>query len=111
MDRTGPAGRWSKPASVPQELPGTAPIDVAAARFHDRLYLAARWESEDGSGETHLGVNFSGDGDNWSGWRIPQADTDYRPSTTAGLAAVHQHLYLLTPRLVASDDTAQVWTY
>ena len=49
------------------------PMDVAATTFGDRLYLASRWmgpESETDPGP-YVAVDFSGDGTNWSGWRVP----------------------------------------
>lgn len=96
----------------PQGQPGTAPVDVAATTFRDRLYIASRWELVDGGQEPFVAVNFSGDGDNWSGWRVPQAAVDARAAATAGVAAVHDHLYVLAPLYLAtSADITQVWAY
>jgi len=91
----------SDPATV--EIP--QPLDVAAGLFRDRIYLAARWRPTN-----HIAVNFSGDGADWSGWRIPERDPDpahigagpIPPDLSfigiAGLAAVGHHLYIFSPR-------------
>jgi hypothetical protein len=91
----------SDPATV--EIP--QPLDVAAGVFRDRIYLAARWRPTN-----HIAVNFSGDGADWSGWRIPERDPDpahfgagpIPPDLqfigSAGLAAVGHHLYIFCPR-------------
>jgi hypothetical protein len=58
-----------------------------------------------------MAVNFSEDGDNWSGWRIPDPGK-YEASASAGLAAVGNHLYILTPQLdTANNQTTNVWAY
>jgi hypothetical protein len=58
----------------PEDRPAAdQPLDVAAASVGDRLYLASRWmgpESETVPGP-YVAVDFSGDGTNWSGWRVP----------------------------------------
>jgi len=99
----------------PDDELASEPLDVAAATFRDRVYIATRWVSTTGETTYSLAVNFSGDGDNWSGWRIPkvpETDDPYQPSATAGLAAVNNHLYVLTPRFVGvSSDNTPVWAY
>lgn len=91
------------------------PLDVAAGIFHDRIYVTSRWESTEGSAyETgYLAVNFSADGDDWSGWRIPQAESVYQAGNSAGLAAVGSHLYILAPQLAGGpdNDPTPVWAY
>ncbi len=90
------------------------PLDVAAGIFRERIYLTSRWESTEGSAyETgYLTVNFSADGDDWSGWRIPQPDSVFQASNPAGLAAVGSHLYILAPQGVGGpDNPTPVWAY
>jgi hypothetical protein len=109
----------------PEELPGTDPLDVAATVFRDRVYLASRWRKPaDETAATTIAVNFSGDGENWCGWRVPESTAkplvDYyasaesplelRPNAPPGLAAVNNHLYILAPG-DQSGDTNNVWTY
>jgi hypothetical protein len=79
-----------------------------------RIYLTSRWESTEGSAhETgYLAVNFSADGDDWSGWRIAQAESVFRASNAAGLAAAGSHLYILAPQLGGGpDNPTPVWAY
>ena len=91
------------------------PLDVAAGIFDERIYLTSRWESTQGSAyETgYLAVNFSADGDDWAGWRIPQAESVFRASNAAGIAAVGNHLYILAPQWVGgpANDPTPVWAY
>ena len=92
------------------------PLDVAATSFNGRLYIASRWLSPppdpEHEGTMYLAVNFSEDGDNWSGWRIPNSDIGVLPNKTAGIAAVDNHLYLLVPRLFPNIGQGdRVWAY
>ena len=84
-------------AVLPQSVHG--PLDVAAGIFQNRIYLASRWEF---SNFTALALNFSADGDNWSGWRQPESDKDFRATATAALAPVNNHLYIF--------DNGSIWT-
>jgi hypothetical protein len=90
-----------------QGSPTDYPVDVAAGIFQGRLYIACRWAAP----AYYIAVNFSEDGDNWSGWRIPESDVEVQPSGPAGLAAVHNHLYIFAPRLIAVFDDMRVWAY
>jgi hypothetical protein len=109
----------------PEELPGTDPLDVTATVFRDRIYLASRWgKPADEAAATTIAVNFSGDGENWCGWRVPESTAkplvDYTasaesplelsPNAPPGLAAVNNHLYILAPG-DQSGGTNNVWTY
>jgi hypothetical protein len=105
-----------------EELPGADVLDVEATVFRDRVYLASRWKATDGS--ARIAVNFSGDGENWSGWRIPQSTAepllDYlstaqpplvlQPNAPPGLAPLNNHLYILAPG-DQFGDTNHVWAY
>jgi len=90
------------------------PLDVAAGIFGDRIYLATRWNPT-----SHIAVNFSEDGTNWSGWRIPQYDIDpnidppdLQFGATAALAPVGNHLYVFAPSVVPNKDgLLNVWVY
>jgi hypothetical protein len=89
------------------------PLDVAAGIFQDRIYLATRWKPTN-----HIAVNFSEDGTNWSGWRVPQydADPDIDPSdlefaATASLAAVGNHLYIFATGPEEATFEHRVWVY
>jgi hypothetical protein len=98
----------------PQDEPNALPLDVAAGVHDGRVYVATRWETTGGdSGPgTVIELNFSGDGENWSGWRAPQAfDISFQPSASQALAAVHNHLYIACPRQGPESDTTQVWVY
>lgn len=98
----------------PQDEPAAEPLDVTAGIYHRRVYVGARWETVDAGGQkqTSMGLNFSGDGENWSGWRsFPVANAIFQPSAPAALAAVHNHLYTISPRLTPDGDTTQVWAY
>ena len=109
----------------PEELPGTNPLDVAATIFRDRVYIATRWTKPPNEVQPiTIAVNFSGDGVNWSGWRVPESTAkplvDYTatsqpafqlvPDATAGLAAVSNHLYILAPGSSAGAGN-NVWAY
>ena len=88
-----------------------APLDVSTGTFEGRVYIASRWQATPPDPE-HLGLyylvlNFSEDGDDWSGWRIPQSDTELTPPSSAGLTAVNQHLYLFSRNATADG----VWAY
>ena len=97
----------------PQDEPAAEPLDVTAGTYHRRVYVGARWETIDAVGQkqTSMGLNFSGDGENWSGWRILLANDVLHPTAPAALAAVHNHLYTISPRLTPDGDTTQVWAY
>jgi len=98
------------PADV---APANEPVDVAAGVFRGRVYLASRWKSANIGLyiKNNMAVNFSEDGDNWSGWRVPQSPA-YSAGGTAGVAAVGNHLYILTPCIDnANDETTHVWAY
>ena len=98
----------------PQDKPAAEPLDVTAGIYHRRVYAGARWETVDAGGQkqTSMGLNFSGDGENWSGWRnFPVANAIFQPSAPAALAAVHNHLYTISPRLTPDGDSTQVWAY
>jgi len=90
------------------------PLDVAATAFGDRLYLASRWmgpESESDPGP-YVAVNFSGDGANWSGWRVPASTLKFEPASAPAVAANGNHVYVLAPVLGAGAGTkAPVWAY
>jgi hypothetical protein len=97
----------------PQNAATDRPLDVAAGTSGDRVYIATRWQPTTGAPETpYIAHNFSEDGQNWSGWRRPPANTDFRAATTPGLAAVGNHLYTLAARADsgASDDLS-IWAY
>jgi hypothetical protein len=99
----------------PEDRPvADQPLDVAATTFGDRLYLASRWmgaPSEPDPGP-YVAVNFSRDGANWSGWRVPPSTEPFEPSAAPAVAASGNHVYLLMPALdpVAGSD-AHVWAY
>ena len=96
------------------EGPTAEPLDVAAGIFQNRVYLAARWQPTN-----HIALNFSEDGVNWSGWRIPQYDvdpdfdpTDLQFGATAALASGGNHLYVFAPSLFPNQDSHHVvWAY
>jgi hypothetical protein len=93
--------------------PVDQPLDVAATAFGGRLYVASRWmgpgsESDPGP---YLAVNFSGDGTNWSGWRVPPSTVPFPPSTAVAAAANGNHVYLLAPMLDSSGTDKNVWAY
>ncbi len=90
------------------------PLDVAAATFRDRVYLASRWmgaTTEPDAG-LYAAVNFSADGANWSGWRQPVSTVPFGPSAAPAVAASGNHLYLLAPATDSAGGTnKQVWAY
>jgi hypothetical protein len=97
----------------PEGAAADEPLDVSAANFDGRIYLASRWQSTNSELflTNYMAVNFSEDGDNWSGWRIPDPGK-YEASASAGLAAVGNHLYILAPQLdAANSQTTNVWAY
>jgi hypothetical protein len=98
---------------TPIDEPSAEPLDVAAAVHEDRVYVAARWQwTDSGQTKTAMGLNFSRDGQNWSGWRTPWAyDTDFQPSAPTAIAAVHNHLYIVGQRVDPAGDPTQVWAY
>jgi hypothetical protein len=95
---------------------GTAaePLDVAAGIFQGRIYLATRWKPTN-----HIALNFSEDGANWSGWRIPQFNvdphddpTDLQFGATAALAPAGNHMYIFAPQVFPNKDGLHnVWAY
>jgi hypothetical protein len=104
--------------------PVDAPLDVAASIFRDRVYIASRWQSTQGSNQpSYIAVNFSRDGNDWSGWRVPAvepADADlnapFNPQDTVGLSATGNHLYILAPNVAVAggnplDAPGAVWAY
>jgi hypothetical protein len=104
--------------------PADAPLDVAAAIFRDRVYIASRWQSTQGTNQpSYVAVNFSKDGADWSGWRVPAVeppDPDlnlrFHPEKTIGLAATGNHLYILAPNVAVAggnplDVPGAVWAY
>jgi hypothetical protein len=98
---------------TPIDEPSAEPLDVAAAVHEDRVYVAARWQwTDSGQTKTAMGLNFSRDGQNWSGWRTPWAyDMDFQPSAPTAIAAVHNHLYIVGQRVDPAGDPTQVWAY
>jgi hypothetical protein len=65
-----------------------------------------------GQNSYYVAVNFTSDGDNWSGWRIPDSTVQFQPAATAGLAAVGNHLYILAPQLIPGEtDSTLVSSY
>jgi hypothetical protein len=89
------------------------PMDVAATSFGDRLYLASRWmgpESETDPGP-YVAVDFSGDGTNWSGWRVPTSTLAFQPGDAPAVAANGNHVYVLAPTLNPAATEATVWAY
>jgi hypothetical protein len=96
--------------------PADYPLDVGAGIFEGRIYLVSRWRSPppdpEHEGHDYVAVNFSEDGANWSGWRIPRSDIRIEVGGPVGLAPVDNHLYLFSQRLVRNiDDNTRVWAY
>jgi hypothetical protein len=105
-------------AGLPPEqgTPSDHPLDVSATTFNQRVYIASRWFSPppdpEHVGTTYLAANFSEDGDNWSGWRVPASEVTILPNKTAAIAAVNNHLYLFVPRLFPNIGQGdRVWAY
>jgi hypothetical protein len=98
---------------TPLDEPSADPLDVAAGIHEDRVYVAVRWQwTDSGQTKTAMGLNFSGDGQNWSGWRTPWAyDMEFQPSAPTAIAAVHNHLYIVSRRVDPDGDPTQVWAY
>lgn len=89
----------------PAGLQASVPVDVSATVFRDRVYIATRWRT----GELpQVAVNFSADGKDWCGWRMPDADMDYYPSATVGLAPINHHLYITSPN---PADGGAIWAH
>jgi hypothetical protein len=101
-----------RPAGMPS---ADEALDVAASVDQGRLYIAARWQSATttaGQNSYYVAVNFTSDGDNWSGWRIPDSTVQFQPAATAGLVAVGNHLYILAPQLIPGEtDNVLVSSY
>jgi hypothetical protein len=96
--------------------PADYPLDVGAGVFEGRIYLASRWRSPppdpEHEGHDYVAINFSEDGVDWSGWRIPRSDIGIEQGGPLGLAAVDNHLYLFAQRLVRNvGDNTRVWAY
>jgi hypothetical protein len=93
--------------------PTDFPLDVSAGTFEDRVYIACRWQATPPDPEhlplNYLVVNFSMDGDDWSGWRIPQSDAKLWPTISVGLAAANNHLCLFSGNYPSA--TAGIWAY
>ncbi len=93
-----------------------SPLNVAAGTFLGRIYIACTWRSpppdQEHEGFDYIAVNFSEDGDNWSGWRLPESDVKFEPSNPAAVAAVGNHLYVFAPILIRNTgETTRVWVY
>jgi hypothetical protein len=92
--------------------PADEPLDVAAGVFQERIYLATRWESTNNELylTDYIAVNFTEDGNDWSGWR--RYGDEYQATASAGLAAVGNHLYILSTKLEPHiGETTHVWVY
>ena len=96
-----------------QGLASDVPLDVAATSFEGQLQLAVRWETDNGLEVTHyVATNTSRDGKDWSGWRIPDSDKAFAPSSSAAVAGTDGHLYILSAWDNANiGDTTHVWSY
>lgn len=97
-------------------LPDDQPLDVAAITFNNRLYIASRWMAPETASDPgpYVAVNFSGDGANWSGWRVPTTTTKFEPGSAPAVGANGNHVYVLAPVFVAGTTggtTAAVWSY
>jgi hypothetical protein len=92
------------------EIGTTQPLYISATVFRDRVYIATPWKFTDMTGEIryYVAVNFSGDGENWSGWRQPESILAFESGASVGLAAVGNHLYIVSRQWDRSefpDDT------
>jgi hypothetical protein len=97
----------------PEDRPATdQPLDVAATQFGGRLYIASRWMGPASGPDAgpYVALNFSGDGSNWSGWRVPTSSGPFNPSTAPAVAASGNHVYLLAPAM-DSAGSAVVCAY
>jgi hypothetical protein len=105
----------------PEGASADVPLDVVAGIFEGRIYLVTRWQATTQQAPfvtDYFAVNFSEDGENWSGWRMTPTP-DMQPTASAGVAAVGNHLYLLAPRLMppalddptGTDTTTHVWVF
>src|SRR2546423_13559281 len=98
---------------------GLSRLDVASGVLAGCVYVAARWLSpnyDPQSGDRrYMTVNFSEDGDDWCGWRIPESDIDYhhyQPTASAGVAAADGHVYIFAPGTADYiGGPAPVWAY
>jgi hypothetical protein len=119
MPQGGTWTGWQRVEQGTKLQGGGMPLDVAAVAFEDRIYIASRWDTVQiplptgGTSSTDvIAINFSEDGDNWSGWRIPLADhpgvvTDPAAGATAALAGLGNHLYIFAP----PSGVEEVWVY
>jgi hypothetical protein len=94
----------------PVEAPSDTPLDVAATASTDRVYLVTRWRTASPGGQTsaYIAVNFSGDGENWSGWREPEATPPPEPSNSPAITFLGDHVYVASPTVDAVGDNTQV---
>jgi hypothetical protein len=99
-----------EPGGHPLEAPSDTPLDVAATASADRVYLVTRWRTADPGGQTsaYIAVNFSGDGQNWSGWRGPEATPPPEPSNSPAITVLGDHVYVASPFVDAASDNTQV---
>ena len=125
MERHGADGLWSREVSLPKSSLG--PTLSMWQRRYSATGSILRRDGEkptDETAATTISVNFSADGGNWSGWRVPQSTAepllDYlstprpplepKPNAPPGLAPVNNHLYILAPG-DKFGDTNNVWAY
>lgn len=88
------------------------PLDVAATSFGDRLYLASRCPESQTDPGPYVAVDFSGDGTNWSGWRLPPSTLAFQPGDTPAAAANGNQVYVLAPILnLTGEAEASVWRF
>jgi hypothetical protein len=90
-----------------RSLPTDQPLDVAAAQFGDRIYIASRWQPEGGA-NAYVAVNFSSDGINWSGWRQPESTEPFHAAFGLGIAGLDHHLYVFASDADDSSPTPAV---
>jgi hypothetical protein len=91
---------------LPPGVSEQGPLDVAAGIHQNRIYLASRWQQRAPLVNV-LGINFSADGENWSGWRFPDSDNFVEPGGSAALASINNHLYVFVPE----GTSSLVWVY